>query len=79
MMRRSARYAFPRPSLRTVAVQWGRIGSIGFGGPPAHIALLRDLCVERKQWLNATDFEDAIAACNLRSPSNDRRAAVSSL
>lgn len=65
MMRRSARYASPRPSLRTVAVQWGRIGSIGFGGPPAHIALLRDLCVERKQWLNATDFEDAIAACNL--------------
>jgi chromate transporter len=54
-----------RPSLRTVAVQWGRIGAIGFGGPPAHIALLRDLCVERKEWLTAHDFEDAIAACNL--------------
>jgi chromate transporter len=65
MTRRSARDARARPSLRTVAAQWGRIGSIGFGGPPAHIALLRDLCVERKQWLNATDFEDAIAACNL--------------
>jgi chromate transporter len=54
-----------RPSLRTVAGQWGRIGAIGFGGPPAHIALLRDLCVDRKEWLTAHDFEDAIAACNL--------------
>ncbi len=65
MTRRSGRDASERPSLRTIAAQWGRIGSIGFGGPPAHIALLRDLCVERKHWLNATDFEDAIAACNL--------------
>jgi chromate transporter len=52
-------------SLLTIAVQWGRIGTIGFGGPPAHIALLRDLCVERRQWFSAHDFEDAIAACNL--------------
>jgi chromate transporter len=54
-----------RVSLSTIAVQWGRIGAIGFGGPPAHIALLRDLCVERRQWLSVRDFEDAIAACNL--------------
>jgi chromate transporter len=45
--------------------QWGRIGCLGFGGPPAHIALLRDLCVRKRQWLEAEDFEDAIAACNL--------------
>jgi len=51
--------------LREVVVQWGRIGVTGFGGPPAHIALLRDLCVDRKRWLNAHDFEDAVAACNL--------------
>ena len=31
--------------------EWGRIGCIGFGGPPAHIALLRDLCVTRRRWL----------------------------
>ena len=52
-------------SLGTVAREWGRIGCIGFGGPPAHIALLRQLCVERRQWLDAQEFEDAIAACNL--------------
>ncbi len=51
--------------LLTVAREWGRIGCIGFGGPPAHIALLRQLCVERRNWLEAREFEDAIAACNL--------------
>jgi chromate transporter len=54
-----------RDSLLTVAREWGRIGCIGFGGPPAHIALLRELCVERRRWLEAREFEDAIAACNL--------------
>jgi chromate transporter len=51
--------------LGTVLREWGRIGCIGFGGPPAHIALLRELCVDRRRWLSAQDFEDAIAACNL--------------
>ena len=52
-------------SLGTVLREWGRIGVTGFGGPPAHIALLRRLCVDRRGWLDAAEFEDAIAACNL--------------
>jgi chromate transporter len=52
-------------SLTTVLREWGRIGCVGFGGPPAHIALLRTLCVDREHWLDATEFEDAISACNL--------------
>ena len=32
------------PGLLTVAREWGRIGCVGFGGPPTHIALLRQLC-----------------------------------
>ncbi|WP_414642191.1 chromate efflux transporter [Baekduia sp.] len=54
-----------RPPLTTIAREWGRIGCVGFGGPPAHIALLRELCVERRGWIVAGDFEDAIAAVNL--------------
>jgi chromate transporter len=53
------------PPLLTVLREWGRIGWLGFGGPPAHIALLRELCVDRKRYLDASEFEDAIAACNL--------------
>ena len=52
-------------SLTQVALQWGRIGCVGFGGPPAHISLLRDLCVVKKKWMNDEYFEDAIATCNL--------------
>jgi chromate transporter len=48
-----------------VLLEWGRIGCIGFGGPPTHIKLLRDLCVQRKGWIEPIEFEDAIAACNL--------------
>src|SRR5579883_2797413 len=48
--------------VRTIAWEWGRIGCTGFGGPPAHIALLRDLCVERRAWMTAAEFEDAIGA-----------------
>jgi chromate transporter len=52
-------------SLATVLRAWGKIGCTGFGGPPTHIRLFRELCVERRHWLDATEFEDAIAACNL--------------
>jgi chromate transporter len=45
--------------------QWGRIGCIGFGGPPAHVALFRELCVTRRGWLTSAQFERAIAATNL--------------
>jgi chromate transporter len=51
--------------LATIVREWGRIGCIGFGGPPTHIKLLRELCVEQRGWMDAADFEDAIAACNL--------------
>jgi chromate transporter len=52
-------------SLWLVLREWGRIGCIGFGGPPTHIAMLRELCVERYGWLGAAEFEDAVASCNL--------------
>jgi chromate transporter len=55
----------PAPSLAEIARQWGRIGCIGFGGPPAHVALYRDLCVVRRGWLSEEQFERALAATNL--------------
>ena len=54
-----------RVGLVTIAREWARIGCIGFGGPPAHIALLRKLCVEQHAWLSPSEFEDGIAAVNL--------------
>ena len=57
--------AQPPPALTEVMREWGRIGVTGFGGPPAHIALLRTLCVTERGWLTAEQFEHAIGAANL--------------
>jgi chromate transporter len=53
------------PSVAEIAREWGRIGCIGFGGPPAHISLFRELCVTQRGWLTDQQFERAIAATNL--------------
>lgn len=55
----------PEVPLRTVVGEWGRIGCLGFGGPPAHVAMLRELCVDRRRWIDDDAFEDAIAFTNL--------------
>lgn len=54
-----------RVSLGTVGREWTRIGITGFGGPPAHVALLRALVVDRRGWMEPQEFEDANAACGL--------------
>jgi chromate transporter len=51
--------------LSTIVGQWTRLGCIGFGGPPTHIALLRRMCVEERLWIDAAEFEDATATTNL--------------
>lgn len=65
MPRHSERAEDGRPGLVVLLREWGRIGCIGFGGPPTHISLLRRLCVDERRWISPTEFEDAIAACNL--------------
>jgi chromate transporter len=41
------------------------MGALSFGGPPVQVAMLRDLAVERRRWLDAREFEDANAAVQL--------------
>ncbi|HUC13019.1 MAG TPA: chromate efflux transporter [Acidimicrobiales bacterium] len=55
----------PQVPLVTIGKEWLRLGCIGFGGPPTHIVLLRRLCVEERRWIEAKEFEDAIATTNL--------------
>jgi chromate transporter len=53
------------PGLGVIAREWGRIGCLGFGGPPAHIAMLRRLVVDRRAWLDDEEVEHLIATTNL--------------
>jgi chromate transporter len=55
----------PRASLLDVVREWGRLGCIGFGGPAVHISLLRELCVVRRGWISAAEFERALGATSL--------------
>jgi chromate transporter len=54
-----------RAPLSVVVREWARIGITSFGGPPAQVALLRELCVDRRGWMDAREFEDANAATQL--------------
>src|SRR5580692_9636749 len=62
---RSSAGATETVPLAVIAREWTRLGCIGFGGPPTHILLLRRLCVETRPWIDAEEFEDAIATTNL--------------
>jgi chromate transporter len=53
------------PSLAEIARSWGRIGCLGFGGPAVHVALLRELCVSKRKWMEDKQFERALAAVNM--------------
>src|SRR5215207_9454806 len=54
-----------RAPLSVVVREWARIGSTSFGGPPAQVAMLRELCVDRRRWIDAQEFEHANAATQL--------------
>ncbi len=56
----------PSHSLLTeLATVFLKLGTIGFGGPAAHIAMLEDEIVTRRQWLSQAQFLDLIGLTNL--------------
>jgi chromate transporter len=52
-------------SLKAVAMVFLKLGTIAFGGPAAHIAMMEDEFVTRRQWLTREQFLDRLAAANL--------------
>jgi len=51
--------------LRSLIVVFSRLGAIGFGGPLAHIGLMEDECVVRREWMSREVFLEGLAICNL--------------
>src|SRR5438105_9975283 len=51
--------------LREVAAVFLKLGFIAFGGPAAHIGLMRQEVVERRRWLSEQEFLDLMGASNL--------------
>lgn len=54
-----------RSELAAVCKLAFRLGATAFGGPAAHIAMLRDEVVVRRRWMGDADFLDMLGATNL--------------
>lgn len=54
-----------RARLVELLIAFGTLGVIGFGGPAAHIALMRREVVERRGWLTDAQLVDLVGITNL--------------
>ena len=63
-------------SLTDLAKLFLRLGITAFGGPAAHIAMMRDEVVERRHWLTDKEFLDLLAATNLIPGPNSTEMAI---
>ena len=54
-----------RARLLEVAQVFLKLGTVAFGGPAAHIGMMRDEVVRRRQWLSDQEFLDLLGAANL--------------
>lgn len=68
--------AASRAHLIELAVLFGRLGATAFGGPAAHVAMMRAEVVMRRGWLTAREFLDLVAATNLIPGPNSTELAI---
>ncbi len=52
-------------NLKEVALLFFKLGSIAFGGPAAHIAMMEDEVVKKRKWMTHQHFLDLVGATNL--------------
>lgn len=63
-------------SLQEIAVLFLKLGTIAFGGPAAHIAMMEAEVVRKKKWLTHPEFLDLLGATNLIPGPNSTELAI---
>ncbi len=63
-------------SVGEVAAVFLKLGLIGFGGPAAHVGLMRDEVVRRRRWIDDARFLDLLGATNLIPGPNSTEMAI---
>jgi chromate transporter len=62
--------------LRNLALLFTKLGFVAFGGPAAHIAMMRNEVVERRRWMGEQEFLDLMGATNLIPGPNSTELAI---
>jgi chromate transporter len=52
-------------SLGEIALVFLKLGTIAFGGPPAHLAMMEEEFVRRRHWITHAEFLDRLATANV--------------
>ncbi len=66
----------PPGALLDLARLFLKLGTLGFGGPAAHIALMEDEVVRRRGWMSRERFLDLLGATNLIPGPNSTEMAI---
>jgi chromate transporter len=66
----------PPTSLADLARVFLKLGTIAFGGPAAHVAMMEDEVVRRRGWLTREEFLDYVGATNLIPGPNSTELAI---
>jgi len=63
-------------SLKEIAFLFIKLGTIGFGGPAAHIALMQKEVVQKRRWFTEQEFLNLIGATHLIPGPNSTELAI---